>query len=240
MVLNLMSKVGWEPQSTDGHLTTLLRGVMIGLVSTFAYDDNVVAKEAATRFAAFQKDANDVQSLPSDMRTSVFKIVLKNGGQEEYDAVKSYFFTADTQAERKHVMNSLGSTLDPNLKLATMEWSTSGEVKLQDFFYLMGSVGRSKGGTEISWKYYQDSFVRIKGMLGKASSSLMDSCIVCCAGAFTSNEKADEIQAFFEEHPLPSNTRIIAQTVENMRTNAKLVERLKASDLSRDDFWSSL
>lgn len=132
MVLRLVTKVGWEAQSTDGHLSTLLREIMIGLVCTFAYDDGLVVKEASTWFAAFQADANDVQSLPSDMRTSVFKIVHKNGGAKEYEAVKTYFYTAETSAERKHVLSSLGSTPDPKLKLATLDWAASGEIKLQD------------------------------------------------------------------------------------------------------------
>lgn len=136
IVLNLMNKIGWESKPTDGHLTTLLRGIMVGLVSTFAYDDEAVVKEARTRFAAFQKDPNDVQSLPSDMRTQVFKIVLKNGGEKEYNDVKSYFYTADNNAEKKHVLNSLGNIPVPALKLAALEWSTSGEIKLQDFFYV--------------------------------------------------------------------------------------------------------
>jgi puromycin-sensitive aminopeptidase len=241
MVLRLMTRVGWESQKTDGHLTTLLRGIMIGLVSTFAYDDELVIKEATARFAAFQADANDVQSLPSDMRTSVFQIVLTNGGAKEYEAVKSYFYTAETNAERKHVLSSLGSTPDPKLKLATLEWSTSGEVKLQDFFYPMGSVGRSKRvGHEISWQYFQDNFDKIKGMIGNASSSLMDACIVMCAGGFCSNKKADEIDAFFATHPLPSSTRKIAQVTESMRANAKFLDILLASELSQKEFWDKL
>lgn len=241
MVVPLIEKVGWETQANDGHLTTLLRGLMISLLSTFAYDDENVAKEATHRFRAFQENHSDVKSLPSDMRSHVFKIVLKNGGAEEYKQVKSYFFEATDNAERKHVLNALGSTQDPTLKLATMEWSTSGEIKLQDFFYVMGSVGRSsKEGREISWKYFQDNFEKIKGMLGKAAPSLMDAVIVMCVGSFCSKEKADEIDSFFETHPLPQSTRKIAQTTESMRANAKFLAVLQASALSKGDFWVGL
>lgn len=241
MVVNLMMKVGWEAQKTDGHLTTLLRGIMIGLISTFAYDDEAVVKEATTRFSAFQADPNDVQSLPSDIRTAVFTIILKNGGTKEYDAVKSYFYTADNNAEKKHVLSSIGSITDPKLKLATMEWSVSGDIKLQDFFYAMGSVGRSKRvGREIAWKFFQDNFVKIKGMIANASSSLMDACIVMCAGGFSTHEKADEIDAFFSSNPVPSSTRKIAQLTEGMRANAKFLDLIKASELSSKAFWEKL
>jgi aminopeptidase N len=70
LVLHLMTSVGWDASESDGHLTTLLRGMMIGLLSTFCYDDPLVVEEAHARFQAFLEDANDVQSLPSDMRYS--------------------------------------------------------------------------------------------------------------------------------------------------------------------------
>ena len=138
IVIGLNCKVGWEAKDTDGHLTVLLRGMMIGLLSRFCFDDKDVAAEAAKRFSGFLADHNDMVSLPSDMRTSVFQIVLKNGGLTEYNQVKAYFDEATDNAERKFVLGSLGHTADSSLKLKTLEWAISGDIKLQDFFYPMG------------------------------------------------------------------------------------------------------
>jgi hypothetical protein len=38
--------------------------------------------------------------------------------------------------------------------------------------------------------------------------------------------------AFFEENPLPSSTRRISQLLENIRTNALFLDRIKDSDFS--------
>ena len=103
------------------------------------------------------------------------------------------------------------------------------------------SVGRSsREGREVSWNYYQENFGKIKGMLGKSNPSLMDACIIMCAGGFCSREKADEIEAFFERNPLPSSNRKIAQTTESMRANAKFMDILQASPLSESSFWEKL
>ena len=100
--------------------------------------------------------------------------------------------------------------------------------------------GSNREGREVSWKYLQDNLEKIKGMVGQGSASLMDACIVMCAGSFCSREKADEIEAFFKAHPLPRNERKISQTIENMRANAKFFDVLKASQLSTEEFWASL
>ena len=105
----------------------------------------------------------------------------------------------------------------------------------------MGSVGRSKKvGGDIAWQYFQDNLEKIKAMIGKASSSLMDACIIMCAGGFVTAAKADEIDAFFASHPLPQSTRKIAQVTESMRANSKFLDVLEASELSKKEFWSSL
>jgi puromycin-sensitive aminopeptidase len=45
----------------------------------------------------------------------------------------------------------------------------------------------------------------MKDMIGKGSPSLMDACIINCAGGFGRSEKADEIDSFFKANPLPSS-----------------------------------
>ena len=241
IVLGLYEKVGWEAKPTDGHLGVLLRGMMISLLGNFCYDDSAVSAEASRRFALFQQNHGDMLSLPSDMRSSVFKIVLKNGGAKEYEEVKAYFGQATDNAERKHVLASLGHTPDPKLKNSILEWAISGEIKLQDFFYPMGSVrSSSREGRHIAWIFYKKNVKAIKTMIGNANSSLMDAAIVSCAGGFCSEEKANEIEQFFKLNPMPRCSRKIQQTVENMRANAKFLTLLQSSELSKAEFWSSL
>jgi hypothetical protein len=80
-----------------------------------------------------------------------------NGGQAEFDRVlKAYNDTEDNQ-ERKYTMFTLGATNIPALKQRALDWAVkSGDVKLQDFFYPIGSVASTLVGAEQAWKYYQD------------------------------------------------------------------------------------
>lgn len=241
LVLPLVGKVGWEAIPGDAHLTSILRGVMVSLLSVFCADDEGIKAEAKKRCEAFLEDPTNVSALPTDIKSPVFKIYLKSGGEKEYEAIKGYYYKAKDNAERKHVLNSLGKISDPKLKLATLDWTTSGEVKLQDFFYAIGSVGHSgKVGRDLAWQYFQDHHKRLSDMLAKASASLMDAVIVMCSGGFCSEAKAAEIEAFFTEHPFPRNVRKIAQMTENMRANGKFLATLQSSELSKSDFWLSL
>jgi puromycin-sensitive aminopeptidase len=78
----------------------------------------------------------------------------------------------------------------------------------------------------------------IKQMLAKASPSLMDAVIVNCISRFCTAERADEIEAYFNSHPLPQSSRRISQSLENMRANAKMLEAVGSSQLASADFWN--
>jgi puromycin-sensitive aminopeptidase len=156
--------------------------------------------------------------------------MLINGDQQVYDRVlKSYTDTDDNQ-ERKYAMFSLGNTSSEALRLRTLDWAVkSGEVKMQDIFYPIGSVASSLSGSELAWKYYQDNFNEIKEKLAKASPSIMDAVIVNAISRFCTVEKAEAIEAFFTANPLPSSARRISQTLENMRASAKMLAAIERS-----------
>jgi puromycin-sensitive aminopeptidase len=105
----------------------------------------------------------------------------------------------------------------------------------------MGAVrSSSREGRHIAWIFLKKNFSAIKAMIGNANASLMDAVIVSCAGGFCSDEKADEIEAFFKANPVPRSSRKIQQTLENMRSNAKFFALLQNSDLKSSSFWSSV
>lgn len=241
VVLPLVEKVGWDPKQEDGHLTSLLRGLMVGLLCQFCADDTDVAKEVSKKCEAFFEDPKTSKALSPDIKQSAFDIYLKNGGKKEYDTVKAYFYVAENNAERKLVLNSLGSISEEKLKVETLDWTTSGEIKLQDFFYAIGSVSTSgKEGRNIAWEYFQEHHKRIQGMVATASSSLMDACITYSCGRFATLEKADEVEQFFKDNEYPKSKRRIAQMIEAMRANGKLLVNLQASELSKAGFWAEL
>ena len=66
----------------------------------------------------------------------------------------------------------------------------------------------------------------------------MDAVIVNCINRFSTNEKATEIETFFKQNPLPQSERRISQTVELIRSNAALLDRIKASKLIEALFWN--
>jgi hypothetical protein len=173
---------------------------------------------------------------------------------------------------RKYAMNTLGASRTKALKQRTLDWAVkSGQVKMQDMFYPIGSVAGNIEGQEMAWRYFQEvstvlhthtestkrtsihpltvvlctaavtmlfqNFDLIKRTFAKASPSLMSAMVVTSIGRFCTAQRADEVQAYFEAHPLPTVERRISQSLESMRANAALLEAIGKSKLAGPGYW---
>ena len=243
LIADAAARVGWAPRADDGHLDAKMRAALVRLQAKFG-DPAAVLAEARPRFDALVADPTQSggEACPSDYKTPVFQLVLKHGGQAEFDQCMGIYAAVSTNVEKKEVMNAIGSASSVELKRRVLDWCTGGDVKLQDFFYPIGSVARSgREGARVAWDYLREHFDRIRGLIATASASLMDAVIVYSAGFFVSFERADEIEAFFAAHPVPSSQRRLSQMLEGMRTNAKFLQSALADgQLATQAFWDGL
>jgi hypothetical protein len=152
-VLKALNKVSWTAKPTDGHTDKLLRATVIGLLDTFAWNDPDVVKQAKY---FFDNHWSDPSILPSEYRTTVYKIIVMNGGEAEYNTILKTFYATEDNSEKRFAF-VIGSTHSKALKLRTLDWAVkSGDVKLQDFFYPIGPVANSAEGAELTWNYYKE------------------------------------------------------------------------------------
>jgi len=238
LMKGISEKVGWEKRSSDGHLEGLLRQTIVSMQSKYSSDEAVVA-DARRRFEAYL--AGDKSLLPDDIKVAVLKIALKAGGCKEYDALRSACEKAETNLEKTHIYSAIGHVPDMAKKGEVLEWAISGEIKIQDFFYSVGSVSAStKAAVPMTWAFFKDNFSKVQGMTKSASPSLMDTMIDMSTRNFCTVEAADDIEAFFKANPLPQNKRKIGQILEEMRANAKFLERMLKTPINEEQFWDAL
>jgi len=175
--------------------------------------------------------------LPADIRVTVIACALRSG-RVSLERVLALHPKCTSNIERKHLYSSIGYA---SHKRAVLDWCLDGDIKLQDMFYPMMSCSASgTSGADAAWQFLQDRFDELAAALASASPSLFNAVIACCTSAFTSNEKADEISKFFEEHPRPDNQRKIDQIIEGMRASAVMLDRIRESKVADKAFWTSL
>ena len=66
----------------------------------------------------------------------------------------------------------------------------------------------------------------------------MDGGIASSCGRFVTTAQAEEVENWFQDHPLPNNKRRISQLVEVMKANGAFLDNINRSKLVQPSFWA--
>ena len=211
-------KIGWEPKSGEGHLDALLRSTVLSQAGS--YHDPGVTAQASERF---QKYLQDRETLAPDLRGVVFALAAQSGGKDVYDQIWGLEGETDLAEEKIRLLMSLTRFQQPELLNLTLAASLSAKVRSQDCVTLVAGVAANPKGRDLAWELVKDNWAEFDRRYGGGGFGLMRLVSIC--SHFNSQEKADEVDSFFAEHPAPAAERTIRQALERVRLNIKWLEQ---------------
>ena len=210
--------IGWDPEANEGHLDALLRSTVLGQAGS--YLDLDVTAQATERF---QKYLEDRESLRPDLRGVVFALAAQSGGKDVYDQLWQLGDETDLAEEKIRLLMSLSRFQQPELLSAALNDSLSDKVRSQDSITLVASVAANPKGRDLAWQFVKDNWAEFDRRYGGGGFGLMRLVSIC--SHFNSQEKADEVDSFFAEHPVPAAERTIRQALERIRLSIKWLEQ---------------
>ncbi|KAK1521832.1 peptidase family M1 [Colletotrichum paranaense] len=220
IVGSIAHKLGWEFSSNDGHVEQQYKALTFSAAG-MSGDEKVVAA-ARAMFEKFA--AGDKTAIHPNIRSSVFSIVLKFGGEKEYDAVYKYYKTAETADERNSALRTLGQSRDPKLRQRTLDLLLSGEVRDQDIYIPIGSLRSSKGGIEALFDWLQTRWEEIYTKF-PAQSSMIGSIVSYCTSGLTKQEQLDKLDRFFAEKEKKGFVRALSQSTDSVKAKIAWTSR---------------
>ncbi|XP_041473760.1 puromycin-sensitive aminopeptidase-like [Lytechinus variegatus] len=212
------ARLGWDPVENENHLDALLRALVIRVMGRNGHEATV--EEARKRFAAH---CSGGAQLPADLRNSVYLTVLAHGDEDTLNKMIEFFKAQDLQEEKDRIQRSLGAIKDPALIKRVLEFSMGEHVRSQDTVFVISGVTGTKTGRELAWQFLQDRWSELHERF--SGGFLLARLVQSCTEGFTTEERAVEVQAFFEAHPAPAAERTVQQSLENIRLKAKWLAR---------------
>ena len=107
-----------------GHLDALLRGTVLGVLGRSGHSATIT--EAHKRF---DTHCNGEATIPADLRSAVYSIVLKNGDARTLEAMMKLLKKADLHEERVRLMRTMGAVTQPELIKKVLDFSLSVSLK---------------------------------------------------------------------------------------------------------------
>ena len=218
----VVRSVGWEAPADEPHLRTLLRTVALSAAAGF--ENSAVLDEAAARFARF---LDDESSLRPDLRALVYNLAAERGDADTFETMQRLEREFDLQEEKVRMQGALTQFSRQDLLQRALEMSLDQQqIRIQDAPRIMMGVAGNIHGLNLAWAFMKENWPEFERRYAGGGFAIMR--LVSITGGFTTAEAALDVAAFFEEHPVPSATRAVLQSLERIELNRKWLEANRA------------
>ncbi|KAF3082306.1 Aminopeptidase 2 mitochondrial [Orbilia oligospora] len=220
IVSKLAHELGWEFSEKDDHILQQFKALAFG--SAGMSGDEAVVKAAQDMFAKFT--SGDKSAIHPNLRSSVYAIVLKNGGRKEWEIVRAAYDTGANSDERNTALRALGRSKDPQCIKETLALSLSEHVKEQDIYLpLAGLRGHEEGITAL-WQWAKDSWDILEKKL-PPGLGMLGSIVQIVTSSFTSEEQIADVEAFFNTRNTKGFDKGLAQALDSVKAKASWLKR---------------
>ena len=214
---DIVSRLGWEESPGEGHLDALLRTTVLARAGGLG--NTAVLEEARARFQEYLRDP---ASLRPDIRGVAYSLVALDADRDLYDTFWDLEKKAALQEEKRRLLGALSRPRDTTLLSETLERSLSDDVRAQDTPLVIISVAANRFGRDLAWDFVQENWSELNRRYGKGGFMIMR--LVSITEDFTTLERANEVEEFFESNPVAGAQRTVQQALESIRLNARWLD----------------
>lgn len=149
LVTPIADKVGWDFAPNEDYLTGQLRALVISAAGLAGHKE--IVSGALSRFKLYVR--GDKSAIHPSLRLAVFRIAVKEGGEDAYRAVQREYSTTTSIDGKEICLASLGRIQTIDLAQDLLNWLFSPTVATQDMHSVAASMAaNSKVRIEL-WKY---------------------------------------------------------------------------------------
>jgi len=220
LVTAATDKIGWEFGPHEDYLTGQLRALLISTAGIMGHE--AVVAEAQKRFKQFME--GDKKAIHASLRRGVFKIAIKNGGEEAYKSVQKEFLATTSIDGKEIALQSMGLVQTVDLANDYLTFSFSGQVATQDLHSAGVALSNNSKTRDAVWTYIKKNWPMIREKLG-GNMVVLERFLRMCLTKFASFEIEKDIENFFKDKDNTGYDRGLAVASDTIKANAKYRER---------------
>lgn len=170
--------------------------------------------------------AGNRKAIHPNIRGSVYAIVLRNSGEDEYNTILNEYHTAKDADERNTALRSLGRVKDEKLIQRTLQLPLSDDVKGQDVYLPIAGLRSDAIAVEALYGWMTHNWEALQKKC-PPGLSMLSSVVQMCTSGFTSEEQLRKVRAFFDGVSTKGFDRALEQSSDSIRAKAGWLKRDK-------------
>ncbi|GME27862.1 glutamyl aminopeptidase [Neofusicoccum parvum] len=221
LVTPATDKIGWEFAENEDFLKGQLRSLLISAAGLAGHEGTI--KEAQRRFAAYQ--GGDKKAIHPSLRGPIYKIVVTEGGEQGFEAIKQEFINNTSIDGREICLQALGRVQTPELAKAYLDFLFSPAVPVQDMHSGAAALAANSKTRHTLWSYIKEHWDSKVYPELSGNMVVLDRFIKLSLAKFASYEVAEDVKGFFANKDCKGFDRALAQSDDIMTGGAKYRER---------------
>jgi hypothetical protein len=208
--------MGWSPSEGDSDRSRETRATLFELVGVVGGDE-----EVRTRARALHESyVDDPSSVDPAMAAAAVSVIADGGDYQDFESFLERFRKTDNPQEEMRYLYAHAKFRDKD-SFSHMLDLTLSEVRTQNAPFLLARAMSNRSNGATAWDFVRTNW---STFLDRFPSNTM---VRMVEGVRTLSEPkvAQDVLAFFAEHPLPQGERTLAQHLERLRVNVAFRER---------------
>ncbi|ETB63865.1 TPA: M1 family peptidase [Candidatus Nomurabacteria bacterium] len=206
----IAQEIGFDKKTEDRNEDILLRSLVISLCG--GSGDKEIIKEAKKIF-----DNRINKTIDKDIKSTIYGIVAKNGGQKEWKTFYEMYKSEEMHEEKERLTGAISLFKDKKILEKTLRFAISKDVKPQDAPFIIAKTWSNHEGRDATWKFLKDNWDTILKRYGEGGHFL--SKLISPLKNHTKREDLIDIKKFFKGHTVPGGERTLLQAYEKIESN---------------------
>jgi len=211
------AKLGWAGAKEDDE-TRLRRAALLRAIVLLARDPAAVA-EAVRRLPP----RDGAPTVDPNLLDVVVTAAARTADAAAFEELRRRAREEADPAAKRRYLHALARVEDPALATRAVELSLAADVPMQDFTSFLSVLLSNRATREEAWRLIKTRFAEVRA---KADSPMLLRRLVEALAALPERRHLEEITAFLDAHPIEGAKQATAQTLERLRMDVALRERL--------------
>ncbi len=213
LVKNQVTRLGWNENSSEKHLDTLLRPLILSM-SAIAENKTTIDK----CLMLFNNKVNKGEAIHPDLRGLIYTTAVRHSEEYLFDRFVQMYKETDSSEEKLSITAAITSFKDTKSHKKVLELIKSDMIKPQDIGYWLAYSFTNRYGRKLTWKWLRENWQWLEDTIGTDLSFFRMPIYV--ARNFSDPNFKKEFQDFFSQHLTPTLQRSFDQGLELIDINS--------------------
>jgi puromycin-sensitive aminopeptidase len=217
-----LPRVGWEAREGEADATRLRRAAVVRALGLIARSPEVVA-EAARRLDRFL--GGEAAALEANLQEPAVAMVARAGDARRFETFRERYREETDPTFKRRYLLALAAFEDPELAGRARGMALSEEVALQDSAFFVATLLSNRAARDPFWTTMRERWDAVEARVAGAPMLLRR--VIEAIGQLPERRHLEEAEALLAAHPAEAAKQAVAQTLERMRQDIELHERIR-------------